>query len=345
MIIVLKPKTKKEEIDEVVDKIKKRGLKPTTFEGVERTVIHVLGEVKEDDANSMKSVSCVEKVVRIMKPYKLASKEHHAQQTVVKAGDVSFGNSDFTIIAGPCSAESEKQVMESAKLLKEIGIRVMRASVFKPRTSPYSFQGMGIEGLKLLKKVRDETGLLVETEVMDVRDVPIAAEYVDIVRVGARNMQNFDLLKEVGKINKPVILKRGMAATIKEFLMAAEYILMNGNKNVILCERGIRTFETAYRNTLDLAAVAILKKETHLPVIVDPSHAAGRRDLVNSLSKASAAVGADGLLVEMHPNPEEASSDGDQSLYPEQLADLLKELKPICEAVGKRIVENGANKG
>jgi 3-deoxy-7-phosphoheptulonate synthase len=337
MIIVLKPKTKRKEVEEVIEKVKKRGLKPVAFEGVERTVIHVLGDVKEDDADSLKSVSFVEKVVRILKPYKLASKEHHAQQTVVKVGDVAFGNGDFVVIAGPCAAESEKQAMESAKALKEMGIRIMRASAFKPRTSPYSFQGLGIEGLKILKKVRDKTGLLVETEVMDVRDVPIAAEYVDVLRIGARNMQNFDLLKEVGKIDKPVILKRGMAATIKEFLMAAEYILMNGNKKVILCERGIRTFETAYRNTLDLAGVAVLKRETHLPVIVDPSHAGGKRELVAPLSKASAAVGADGLIIEMHPHPEEASSDGEQSLYPHQLADLLKELKPICQAVGKRM--------
>ena len=219
-----------------------------------------------------------------------------------------------------------------------MGVKIMRASAFKPRTSPYDFQGMGIEGLKLLKKVRDEVGLLVETEVMDVRDVRIAAEYVDILRVGARNMQNFDLLKEMGKINKPVILKRGSSATINEFLMAAEYILANGNKNVILCERGIRTFETAYRNTLDINAVALLKRETHLPVIVDPSHSAGVREIIIPISKASAAVGADGLLVEMHPNPEEALCDGAQSLHPHQLAQLLGELKPVCEAVGKKII-------
>ena len=227
--------------------------------------------------------------------------------------------------------------MESANMLKKLGIRIMRASAFKPRTSPYDFQGLGIKGLKLLKKVRDKTGLLVETEVMDVRDVPIAAEYVDLLRVGARNMQNFDLLKELGKINKPVILKRGMSATINEFIMAAEYILYHGNKNVIFCERGIRTFETAYRNTLDVGAIAILKSMTHLPVIADPSHAAGNRELIAPLSKAAVAAGADGLLIEAHPNPEKAMSDGAQSLYPEQLENLLKELKPLCEAVGKKL--------
>lgn len=337
MIIVLKPKTEKKEIEKVVQKIEEKGWKSVAFEGVERTVIHVHGDVRDDEPDKWKSIDCVEKVMRILKPYKLASKEHHNQQTVVKAGNVSFGNGDFVVIAGPCSIENRKQIMEEAKALKQRGIKIMRASAFKPRTSPYSFQGLGIEGLKLLKSVREQTGLLVETEVMDVRDVPIAAQYVDILRVGARNMQNFDLLKEMGKIDKPVIIKRGMSATIKEFIMAAEYILMNGNKNVILCERGIRTFETAYRNTLDLGAVAILKKETHLPVIVDPSHAAGNRDIVPALSKAAVAVGADGLLIEVHHNPEEAQSDGAQSLNPEQLSKLLKELKPICEAVGKRI--------
>ena len=337
MIIVLKPKTKKEDIDSLIEKIKAKDLKPVAFEGEERTVIHVLGDTKEEVGNGWSSIRCVEKVMRILKPYKLASKEHHSHKTIIRVGGVTIGGSDFVVIAGPCSVENEKQIMESAKLMKANGIKIMRASAFKPRTSPYSFQGLGIEGLKLLKKVREETGILVETEIMDVRDVGITAEHVDVLRVGARNMQNFDLLKEVGKIDKPVILKRGIAATIKEFLMAAEYILMNGNKNVILCERGIRTFETAYRNTLDLGAVAVLQKETHLPIIVDPSHAAGRRDLIILLCKASAAVGADGLLIEVHPNPEESLSDGAQSLYPEQLTTLLKELKPVCAAVGRKL--------
>jgi len=218
-----------------------------------------------------------------------------------------------------------------------MGLRIMRASAFKPRTSPYAFQGLGQEGLEILKEVRDEFGIFVETEVMNVRDVELVAEYADIVRIGARNMANFDLLKEAGNISKPVILKRGMAATIKEFIMAAEYILYNGNQNVILCERGIRTFETAYRNTLDIAAVDILKRETHLPVIVDPSHSAGNRDLVPALSKAAIAVGADGLLVEMHPDPEKALSDGPQSLYPRQLEQLLVELRQIGAVVGKTL--------
>jgi 3-deoxy-7-phosphoheptulonate synthase len=336
MIIVLKPKTSKEDINKVIEKIKSRGLKPVEFSGVERTVIHVHGEVR-DDANGWKSIPCVENVVKILKPYKLASREHHHEGTVIKVKDQIIGGKEFTVIAGPCSIESEEQLMESAKILKKLGVKIMRASAFKPRTSPYAFQGMGIEGLKLLKKVSEATGLLTETEIMDVRDVKIAAEHVDILRVGARNMQNYDLLKEMGKINNPVILKRGISATIKEFLMAAEYILANGNKNVILCERGIRTFETAYRNTLDLGAVALLKKETHLPVIVDPSHAAGNRTLITPMAKASAAIGADGLLVEMHPNPEEAMSDGAQSLYPDQLKEMLEQLRPVCNAVGRSL--------
>lgn len=338
MIIVLKPSTSKEEIINLVERIKEKGLKPVEFEGVERTVIHVLGNVTEETVSTFSSVRCVEKVMRILKPFKLASKEHHSHTTIVKVGGVSIGNGEVVVIAGPCSVESEEQIMEAANMLKSLGIKIMRASAFKPRTSPYDFQGLGIKGLKLLKKVREKTGMLVETEVMDVRDVPIATEYVDMLRVGARNMQNFDLLKELGKIDKPVILKRGMSATVNEFIMAAEYILCHGNKNVILCERGIRTFETvAYRNTLDVGAVAALKSMTHLPVIVDPSHAAGNRELVAPLSKAGIAAGADGLLIEAHPNPEKALSDGAQSLYPEQLEKLLKELKPLCEAVGKKL--------
>lgn len=337
MIIVLKPKTKKEDIEYVMEKVRDHGWKPMQFEGVERTVIHVIGEIHEDPQNGFRSIPCVEKVVRILKPYKLASNEHHPQPTVVKVGDVSIGGGNFTVIAGPDSVESESQIIESAEIMKKNGIKIMRASAFKPRTNPYSFQGLGVEGLKLLKKAKEKTGILVETEVMDVRDVPIAAEYADVLRIGARNMQNFDLLKEIGKINKPVILKRGMSATIKEFLMAAEYIMLNGNKNVILCERGIRTFETAYRNTLDLEAVVILKQETHLPIIVDPSHAAGKRDLIIPLCRAAAAVGADGLIVEAHPDPEKALCDGAQSLYPEQLTQMLKEVKAVCNAVGKKM--------
>jgi 3-deoxy-7-phosphoheptulonate synthase len=337
MIIVLKPGTQQADIDAVMDKVREHSLKPVSFEGVEQTVIHVIGDVRDETPIHFQGIPCVEKIVRIQKPYKLASREHTVQKTVIKIGDVSIGDGSFTVIAGPDSVETEHQIIKSAQLMKEAGIKIMRASAFKPRTSPYSFQGLGIDGLKLLKKARDEVGILVETEVMDVRDVPVAAQYVDILRVGARNMQNFDLLKELGKIDKPVILKRGMSATLNEFLMAAEYILSEGNRHVILCERGIRTFETAYRNTLDLLGVVVLQQETHLPIIVDPSHTSGKREWVKPLCRAAAAVGADGLILEVHPEPEKALCDGQQSLTPDQLKEMLQEIRPICASLGKTL--------
>lgn len=251
------------------------------------------------------------------------------QRRKIQIGDVIFGGDELAMIAGPCAVETEAQLMEAAIFLKKLGINIMRSSLFKPRTSPYSFQGLGLAGLDILKNVKQETGILLESEIVDIRNVEILAEYVDMLRIGTRNMQNFELLKEVGKINKPIILKRGFSSTIYEFIHSAEYILMGGNKNVILCERGIRTFETAYRNTLDLAAIEILKKETDLPVIVDPSHAAGDRSLVPALSKAAVAAGADGLIIEMHPDPEKALSDGPQSLYPSQMEKLHREILAI----------------
>ncbi|MBU0757840.1 MAG: 3-deoxy-7-phosphoheptulonate synthase [Nanoarchaeota archaeon] len=337
MIIVLKPKTSKKEAERVMAKIRENGLEPVPLFGIERTVIAVIGDSRTEALDGMKAMECIEKITSILKPYKLASREYKPDNTIVKVGDVEIGGKDFVIVAGPCSIESESQIMEIALFLKKVGIKILRASAFKPRTSPYSFQGMGLKGLKLLKQVKERTGLLVETEVMDVRDVKISAEYVDMLRIGARNMQNFDLLKEVGKVNIPVILKRGMNATISEFIMAAEYILSRGNKDVILCERGIRTFETAYRNTLDISAVPTLKKATHLPVMVDPSHSSGKRGLILPLSRASIAAGADGLMIEVHPNPEQALSDGEQSLYPEQFSKILEELKPICKVMGRNL--------
>ncbi len=338
MIIVMEKGTDKKNIENVINRVEKYGLKPVPLYGTERTVIAVIGDSRKYSINGWMAMKGVANVTKILKPYKLASRENNPKGTIVKAGNIEIGGTNFIMIAGPCSIESEAQIMKSAEILKKMGIKIMRASAFKPRTSPYSFQGLGIEGLKLLKKAREKTGLLVETEIMDVRDVKIAAEYVDILRVGARNMQNFDLLKELGKIKKPVILKRGMSATIDEFIMSAEYILSKGNPNVIFCERGIRTFETkAYRNTLDIGAIPVLKKMTHLPVIVDPSHAAGNRELIPALSRASVAAGADGLIVEVHPNPEEALSDGAQSLYPEQFKSLLEEIRPLCKAMGRRL--------
>ena len=337
MIIVMKPRASKEDIDKVMSRIKKEGLTPKPLYGTERTVIAVIGDSREISASRWTSMDSVEKVTKILKPYKLTSREFKSKDTVVNLDGLELGGKDFVIIAGPCSVENEEQIMEIAKKLSLMGIKVMRASAFKPRTSPYSFQGLGIKGLKLLKKAKEKTGLLVESEVMDVRDVKVAEDYLDVLRIGARNMQNFDLLKEVGKIDKPVILKRGMSAKIKEWIMAAEYILSRGNKKVIFCERGIRTFETTYRNTLDISAVPYLKNKTHLPVIVDPSHASGKRNLIVPLSKAAVAAGADGLLVEVHPHPEEALSDGAQSLDPDEFGKLLKELIPLCNAVGKEL--------
>jgi len=251
----------------------------------------------------------------------------------IQVGDVVFGGDKLALIAGPCAVENEKQIMESAKILMNLGIRIMRASLFKPRTSPYSFQGLGLAGLEILDKVRYETGIMIESEIMNIKYLGKLEPHVDILRVGSRNMQNFDLLKEVGRINKPVILKRGFSSTIREFMLATEYIMGEGNEDVILCERGIRTFETAYRNTLDIAAIDILKRETCLPVIVDPSHAAGCRELVFPLSRAAVAAGADGLMIEVHPDPGKALSDGIQSLHPQQLEQLLKEVHSIVNVL------------
>ncbi len=261
------------------------------------------------------------------KPVKALSKKK--EKTKIQVGDVVFGSDDLAVIAGPCSVESEEQLLDCAVILKKLGIKIMRASLFKPRTSPYSFQGLGLAGISILDKVKLETGILIESEIMNINNLDIMVEHVDILRIGSRNMQNFDLLKEVGRVDKPVILKRGFSSTIEELILAAEYILLGGNEKVILCESGIRTFETAYRNTLDLAAIDILKRETCLPVIVDPSHAAGCRQLVFPLSRAAVAAGTDGLLIEFHPNPENALSDGLQALYPEQLKRLLQEISVI----------------
>lgn len=269
---------------------------------------------------------------------RLAGRETKQEDTVIEVGGLKIGGASFTVIAGPCAVENEEQYLSIARKAKELGIKILRGSIYKPRTSPYDFQGIREAGLELLKEVKKETGLLIETEVMDVRQVKILLEYADIFRIGSRNMQNFDLLREVGKTNKPVILKRGMGATIKEFLLAAEYIMHEGNHNVILCERGIRTFETATRNTLDISAVPVIKKESHLPIIIDPSHSTGNRSYVLPIARAALAVGADGLIVEAHPEPEKALCDGAQSITLEQLEEMMKQLKELALVVGKEIV-------
>lgn len=337
MIIVLKAKATQKDIKLVAEKIKKMGLKPHISRGVERTLIGAIGDESLLKEDQLKAMPIVDKVLPIMKPYKLVSREFKKENTIIKVRDVEIGANQIIVMAGPCAIESEEQIIETAKAAKKAGAKILRGGAFKPRTSPYSFQGMGEEGLKLMAKARKITGLPIITEVMDTVEVPLVADYADVLQIGTRNMQNFNLLRAVGKINKPVLLKRGLSSTLKEFLMAAEYIMSEGNHNVMLCERGIRTFCQYTRNTLDLNIVPVLKKETHLPVIVDPSHGTGRYDLVSPMSKAAVACGADGLIIEVHPNPEEATSDGDQSLTPKSFSKLMNELKLVAKAVGRTL--------
>ena len=337
MIIVLRPNATKKEIDHIIKKVKKLGLKTMVSRGVERTIIGVIGEEDILRVQPLEAFPGVEKVMPILKPYKLASREFKRERSVVNADGVKIGGKKIVVMAGPCSVENFKGLLAIGRSVKSSGAAVLRGGAFKPRSSPYSFQGLGEEGLKYLADVKRQTGLKVVTEVMDTRDVELVEKYADILQVGARNMQNFNLLKEVGLSKKPVLLKRGISATIKEFLMSAEYVLSNGNFNCILCERGIRTFEDSTRFTLDLNAIPLIKKLTHLPVIVDPSHGTGKWDLVAAMSKAAIAAGADGLIVEVHPKPEEAYSDGAQSLLPKKFDAMMKELRPVAKAVGREL--------
>ncbi len=337
MIIVLRPDATEEQVDHIIKKLKDLGLQAHISKGVERTVIGAIGDEAVLRGLPLEVIPGVEEVHPILKPYKLASREFRKENTVIKVGGAEIGGKKIAVMAGPCAVENKALLIEIAKEVKGAGAAFIRGGAFKPRTSPYAFQGLGEEGLKYLSEARERTGLPVVTEVMDPRDMDLIVKYADIVQIGARNMQNFRLLKEVGAYHKPVLLKRGISATIKEWLMSAEYIMAGGNHNVILCERGIRTYETATRNTLDLSAVPVLKQLTHLPVIVDPSHAVGKWDLVAPMAKAAVAAGADGLLIEVHPNPEEALSDGEQSLKPGVFRQLMEELKPIAMAVGREI--------
>jgi len=335
MVIVMKRNATEAQIDHVIKWIESVGYRAHPSRGVERTVIGVVGDDRgKEQLKSVEHLDGVEKTVLILKPYKLASRESQEGYTIISVGDVKIGGPEFVVMAGPCSIESEEQLMESAYIVKKGGGHILRGGAFKPRTSPYSFQGLEEEGLKLLKKAREKTGLPVVTEVMNTADVELVEEYADIIQIGARNIQNFPLLKKVGLARKPVLLKRGMMTTIEELLMSAEYILSAGNHQVILCERGIRTFETATRNTLDISAVPVLKELTHLPIIVDPSHAAGHWRYVIPLAKAVRAVGADGLLVEVHPEPDKALSDGIQSLKPEKFYQLMEELGRLAKIAG-----------
>ena len=337
MIIVLKPEATESQIKHIVEKVKALGLKPMISKGVERTIIGLIGEEDVLRSTPLDVFPGVEKVMSILAPYKLVSREFKHENSVINAGKIKIGGKKIAVMAGPCSVENREMLLRIAKDVKKAGASILRGGAFKPRTSPYSFQGLGEEGLKYLKEAREKTGLPVVTEIMDIRDLDLIEKYVDILQVGARNMQNFNLLKEVGLSKKPVLLKRGISSTIIELLMSAEYILSNGNFNVMLCERGIRTFEDQTRFTLDLSAIPVLKKLTHLPVIVDPSHAAGKWGYVPALSKAAIAAGADGLMVEVHPRPEEAFSDGAQSLMPDNFDKMMKDLKAVAKAVGRDI--------
>ncbi len=329
MIISMRPHATKAEIDHVCERIQDFGYKVHSIVGEQRVVIGVVG-VGDVTAclESLEATPGVESAVRISAPYKFVSKEFKKERTVIRVHGVEIGGDEFVIMAGPCSVESEKQIMETAEAVAANGGKVLRGGAFKPRTSPYDFQGLEEEGLKLLAKAREATGLAIITEVMSDRDVDLVANYADIMQVGARNMQNFALLKTLGRCGRPVMLKRGMSSTIKELLMSAEYIVAHGNPNVMFCERGIRTFETATRNTCDISAIPVLNELTHLPVILDPSHATGKRSLVPALARAGVAIGADGMIVEMHPCPEKAVSDGAQSLTLTGFRDMMRELKP-----------------
>jgi 3-deoxy-7-phosphoheptulonate synthase len=339
-IIVLSHEATEEDIRHIIKRLESWGLQINLSQGTERTIIGVIGDtskVTEEEEDSIRAAAGVENVVRILKPYKLASREFRKESTRIDVCGVVIGGKKIPVIAGPCAVENQTVLTSIAVKVKAAGASFLRGGAYKPRTSPYSFQGLGEEGLKHLAAAREKTGLPIVTEIMDPRDLEVIAEYSDIIQIGARNMQNFRLLLEVGTSHKPVLLKRGLSSTIQEWLMSAEYIMSRGNQNVMLCERGIRTFETATRNTLDLSAVPVLKQLTHLPVVVDPSHGVGKRDLVAPMAKAAVAAGADALMIEVHTNPEEAMSDGDQSLKPDQFEKLMKELKSVAEAVGREI--------
>ena len=338
MIIVMAPDATPEEIEKVEDTIRKLGYTPHAIVGVERKVIGAVGDERgKDRLQSIETMGGVESVFPILKPYKLASREVKSSNSVIQADGVAIGGTAIAIIAGPCSVESKEQICTTANLVKGSGANFLRGGAYKPRTSPYSFQGLEEDGLKLLAAAKEVSGLPIVTEVMNPREIDLVAKYADIIQVGARNMQNFSLLKELGRVDKPILLKRGMMNTIKEFLMSAEYVLSEGNHQVILCERGIRTFETATRNTLDISCIPVLKKETHLPIIIDPSHATGHWDMVESMSRASIAAGADGLIIEVHPDPVKAFSDGPQSLKPEKFDRLMENLRPFAELMGRTL--------
>jgi len=339
MIIVMKAGAAKKEKDEVLKRIRELGYKPHVIHGTTRDVIGAVGDERGKLVlQSIESMHGVESVVPILKPYKLASKEVKKEPSIIRINDVvSIGGLEIVVMAGPCSVENERQIIDTAIAVKKAGARVLRGGAYKPRTSPYSFQGLEEKGLKLLEKASRESGLPVATEVVNPETAELVAQYADILQIGARNAQNFALLKKVGQMKKPVLLKRGMSMTIQEFLMSAEYVMSEGNQSVILCERGIRTFETATRNTLDLSAIPVLKEQTHLPIIADPSHGTGNHHYVPPMAFAAVACGADGLMIEVHPDPEHATSDGPQSLRPDKFSIMMMKLRKIAESVDKNL--------
>ena len=337
MIIVLRPGTGDSQIEHVLDRIRQLGLKAHLSRGVHRTIIGVIGEEDKLQVEPLQAIPGVEQVLPILKPFKLASRELHPENTVVDVNGVPIGGGSMAMIAGPCAVESEEVLLEIANQVQPAGANILRGGAFKPRTSPYSFQGLGEQGLKILRDVGDRLGMPVVTEIMDPRQVELVERYADMLQIGARNMQNFNLLSEVGRTRKPVLLKRGLSATVKDLLMSAEYVLSAGNPNVVLCERGVRGFEDSTRNTLDLSSVPNVQGLSHLPIIVDPSHATGRPDLIPAMARAAVAAGADGVHIEVHSRPEHALSDGAQALLPAQYAELMKQVKEIAAVVGKSI--------
>ncbi|KNY25227.1 3-deoxy-7-phosphoheptulonate synthase [Pseudobacteroides cellulosolvens] len=337
MIIIMNSNATRDQIDEVEKRLIDLGFQTHPIFGEIKTVIGAIGDKRLLNTQDISNMPGVESLVPIMKPYKLAGKELKKEPTVVKVGDVEIGGKEVVIMAGPCAIENEETYIGTAIKVKESGAKILRGGAFKPRTSPYAFQGLEEDGLKIMAKARDITGLVLVTEVVDTRDVDLIASYADIIQIGARNMQNFKLLHEVGLTNKPILLKRGLAATIEEWLMAAEYIMAAGNSNIILCERGIRTYETATRNTIDISAIPLVKELSHLPIVVDPSHATGSWKYVNALSKGAVATGADGLIIEVHSDPSNALCDGPQSLRPSKFDQLVNELRPVAEAVGRSL--------
>jgi len=337
MVVILKQKAKQEEIERLTKQLEAKGVSVSLVVGSDVNILGLVGDTSTIDPSVIEANGIVERVMKVQEPFKKANRMFHPEDTIVDINGAKIGGKKIAMIAGPCSVESEEQITEIAKEVKEIGANFLRGGAFKPRTSPYAFQGMKYEGLELLKKARESTGLPIVTELMSPYDIETFVDNVDVIQVGARNMQNFDLLKELGKTNKPILLKRGLSATIEEWLMSAEYIMAGGNENVILCERGIRTFENYTRNTLDLSAVPAVKKLSHLPIVIDPSHSAGKYWMVEPLAKAAVAVGADGLIIEVHNDPANALCDGPQSIKPSKFAKLMEELKVIAAAVGREI--------